>query len=178
MRLLAAAGRRSPRSPPMNFKRTHYPMLKLAELLMRPYKQRIMNNVHRSEYVECLVALALEDTWSRQEHWSEYDFTHKQSGKRLELKQSAARQAWEQTRPSQSRFKLKSPGVAEIYVFAWHGGWRDADHRDADQWRLFVVAERDLPQQQGISVNPLTKIVEPCTFEDLPDVTARVEKRK
>ena len=58
--------------------------LKLAELLMRPYRQRIMNNVHRSEYVECLVALALEDTWNRQEHWSEHDFTHKQSGKRLD----------------------------------------------------------------------------------------------
>ena len=34
---------------------------RMEELPMCPYKQRIMNNVHRSEYVECLVAIALED---------------------------------------------------------------------------------------------------------------------
>ncbi len=149
---------------------------KLAELLMRPYRQRIMNNVHRSEYVECLVALALEDTWERQEHWSEYDFKHKRSGKRLELKQSAVRQAWEQAEPSQSRFEFKPPGTTDIYLFAWHGHWRNAAHSDIMQWQFFVVPERDLPEQKSIGVNPLTEIVAPCTFEELRDGAARVEE--
>lgn len=148
--------------------------LKLEELLMRPYKQSIMNNVHRSEYVECLVALALEDTWYRQDHWSEYDFEHKRSGKRLELKQSAVRQAWEQAEPSQSRFEFKPPGTTDIYIFAWHGHWRNADHSDITQWQLFVVAQWYLPQQKSIGVNPLTDIVEPCTFEELRDVVEKV----
>ena len=37
---------------------------------------------------------------------------------------------------------------ADLYVFAWHPGkdWNSAEHRRADQWEFFVVAEPNLPK--------------------------------
>ena len=48
---------------------------------------------------------------------------------------------------------INSPGrQADVYVFAWHGrDGEDVDHIDPLQWRFFVVAERDLPQDQTSS---------------------------
>ena len=63
---------------------------KVLEEVSRPYKQRVMNNVPRSDYVEAIIALALKDSgWTRKEPWDAWDFEH-ESGLRLEVKQSAA----------------------------------------------------------------------------------------
>ena len=41
----------------------------LAEVC-RAYEQRVMNNVHRSDYVEAIVAVALADYgWTRKDPW-------------------------------------------------------------------------------------------------------------
>ena len=108
----------------------------LAEV-SRPYSKRVMNNVHRSDYVEAIVALALRDSgWSRTEPWDAWDCEHA-SGARLEVKQSAAAQAWASGgRHSPPRFDIrprtgywdeegewvsKRGRHADVYVFAWHG---------------------------------------------------------
>ena len=160
--------------------------------LMRRYDTPVMNNVYRADYVECLVAFTLGTdwwlTWVRGWDWAAWDCQHA-SGARLEVKQAAARQSWDrETLPRRRvpRFDIaprtgywtqdgsrwvNSPGrPADLYVFAWHGESRDgyADHRDANQWLFFVVAEQDLPNNQTyIGLTALKAIVSPCRITDL-----------
>ena len=59
---------------------------------------------------------------------------------------------------------------ADLYVFAWHDECRDgyANHRNADQWLFFVVAEQDLPKnQKSIGLTRLKAIVSPCHIADI-----------
>ena len=64
----------------------------------RPYRRRIMTNIHRSDYAEAIVAVALEeDGWSRMTPWDSWDLQH-EAGCRLEVKQAAAAQSWGSTR--------------------------------------------------------------------------------
>ena len=73
------------------------PSLSRADVLTevgRRYDQPVMNNVHRAEYVEALVALALRDSgWTRKAPWGAWHFEN-ESGVRLKLKHSAAVQSW------------------------------------------------------------------------------------
>ena len=81
----------------------------------RVYEHRVMNNVHRSDYVEAIVAVALADYgWTRKDPWDGWDCEH-ESGVRLEVKQSAAAQTWEppqgqETQPTTLRHR-PSDGV-------------------------------------------------------------------
>ena len=60
----------------------------------KAYKHRVMNNVHRSDYVEAMVAVALADYGrTRKDPWDGWDCEH-DSGVPLEVKQSAAAQPW------------------------------------------------------------------------------------
>jgi len=157
----------------------------VLEEVSRPYKQRVMNNVHRSEYVEAIVALALKASgWTRMTPWDSWDLEH-ESGARLEVKQSAAAQAWKSPeRQSPARFDIAprtgywddeeecwvpKPGRhADLYVFAWHGADGDtADQRDAGSWEFYVVAERDLPKQKSIALNVLQGLTSPCGIDAL-----------
>ena len=156
----------------------------VLEEVSRPYKQRVMNNVHRSEYVEAIVALALKPSgWTRMTPWDSWDFAH-ESGARLEVKQSAAAQAWKSPeRQSPARFDIAprtgywdeegewapKPGRhADLYVFAWHGADGDtADQRDAGSWEFYVVAERDLPEQKSIGLKVLQGMTSPCGIDAL-----------
>ena len=67
--------------------------------LTRRYEQRIMNNVGRSDYIECMVASVLGAdwrlTWADGWDWAPWDCEHMQTGTRLEIRQSAARQSWD-----------------------------------------------------------------------------------
>lgn len=150
----------------------------------RPYKQRVMNNVHRSEYVEAIVALPLRASgWTRTAPWDSWDFEHG-SGVRLEVKQSAAAQAWKSAgRRSPARFDIcprtgywdedgdwvPKPGRhADLYVFAWHGDDEStADQRDPGRWEFYVVAERDLPEQKSIALKDLQDLTSPCGIDAL-----------
>ena len=144
----------------------------LSKMICRYYEQRIMNNVHRSDYIECMVAIELGDEWCHLEPWSKFDYLHIPSSKRVEIKQSAAVQPWHNeekgTKRASPKFDIKPPGSTDLYVCAWHGEEGDhADHRNPDQWQFFVVAERDLPNQQSLSLNRLEKIVCPCKITEL-----------
>ena len=165
---------------------------RILTMLMQRYDTRVMNNVYRADYVECLVAFTLGTdwwlTWTRGWDWAAWDCQHT-SGARLEVKQSAARQSWDRETPAPRRAPrfdiahrtgywtedgsrwVNSPGrPADLYVFAWHGERRDkyADHRDTNQWLFFVVAEQNLPKnRKHIGLTGLKAIVSPCRIADL-----------
>ena len=162
----------------------------LAEV-SRPYEQKVMNNVHRSDYVEAIVALALRESgWTRREPWDAWDFEN-ESGVRLEVKQSAAAQSWGggETQ-SPSRFDIAprtgywdnkegcwvpQPGRhANIYVFAWHDGAREtADQRDATSWEFYVISEGDLPEQKTIGLTAIRDLASRSHVEGLPVAVAK-----
>ena len=164
---------------------------RIKSMLMRRYDMPVIDNVYRSDYVECLVACTLGTdwwlTWTRGWDWAPWDCQHI-SGGRLEVKQSAARQPWDRkarARRRSPRFDIAPrtgywtpdgdwvpfPGrLADIYVFAWHDESQDGycDQRDANQWIFFVVAEKDLPEdRKGIGLTGLKAIVPPCRITDL-----------
>ncbi|MDE0342854.1 MAG: hypothetical protein OXK82_06785 [Deltaproteobacteria bacterium] len=149
----------------------------------RTYDRRVMNNVHRSEYVEAIVALALKDSgWKRMTPWDSWDCEH-ESRVRLEVKQSAFAQGWGE-RNSLPRFDIaprtgywindggqwvdQTGRHADIYVFAWHGERRDtADQRDPGAWEFYVVLERDLPTQKTIGLAAIRSRAAPRGVEEL-----------
>ena len=154
-----------------------------------------MNNIHRSEYVEAIVALALKASgWTRMTPWDSWDLEH-ESGVKLEVKQSAAAQAWKSPEPqSPARFDIAprtghwddkeecwvpKPGRhADLYVFAWHGAGGDtADQRDAGRWEFYVVAERDLPEQKSIALKGLQDLASPCGIDALAGAVDAVAER-
>jgi hypothetical protein len=147
----------------------------LSELMRRHYEHPLISNEYRGSYVECMVLLALGDEWQApSDSWERFDCIHTKTGKRIEIKQSAATQSWSDDtkyKPQSNRsFEIKPRGSTDIYIYAWHGEEGDnADHRDPDQWQFFVVVEQDLPKQKSISLNPLRKIVDPCTITELKD---------
>ena len=164
----------------------------LAEVT-KAYDRRVMNNVHRSEYVEAIVAVALADYgWYRKDAWDQWDFEHA-SGVRLEVKQSAAAQQWElpgSKKRSSPRFDIaprtgyyqgevfvERPGRnADVYVFAWNAGTEEeaADQREPATWDFHVIAERRLPPQRSIGLGPLQRLVAPCGFDELGTVVEGV----
>ena len=63
------------------------------------------------------------------------------------------------------------PGVArnaDIYLLCHHPiVSTEADHRDASQWRFFVVPEAVLPKQKRISLSAVERLVGPITWGEL-----------
>ncbi len=174
---------------------------RIQEVLARRFAAGVMDNVYRGDYVECLVAQALGDgwelTWTDGWDWAAWDIEH-HSGVRIEVKQSAARQAWDRLavapdRRAKARFDIaprtgywpKGGGdwipfavpsrPADLYVFAWHGERRKdkADQGDPCQWQFFVVPESNLPnQQKTVGLNALGRIAAPCRFDRLGGVVS------
>ena len=175
----------SPKSPPTS--------TDVVAEVTRSYEQPVMNNIHRSEYVEALVLLALKDSgWIRMKPWDGWDCEH-ESGLRLEVKQSAATPTWgrmgNRTFPrfdiaprkgfwkeGETWVPLPAPArLADIYVFAWHGESRDtADQRDPARWEFFVTLTRDLPEkQQTISLAKISRITTACRVNALAATVER-----
>lgn len=141
------------------------------DTVLRRYDCKIMNNLHRAEYVECLVASLLGGRWTlpwtEGWDWAPWDLRN-DLGTKLEFKQSAARQRWHKAEDfvaMSPRFDIAPrtgywmaidkwvavPGrAADIYVFAWHPETSEklADHRDPRQWMFYVVRTHDLPSEQ------------------------------
>lgn len=164
----------------------------ILTMLNQRYEGPLINNVHRGDYVECMIGLALGGdwhlTWMDGWDWAAWDCEHTPSGARLEIKQAAARQTWHKALPPPRRRNtvfdiaprsgfwtrgglwIDSPGrQADVYVFAWHGCEDEhADHTDPGQWRFFTVAERDLPNgRKSIGLGRLKGIAAPCDLTDL-----------
>lgn len=161
----------------------------------RPFERPIMTNIHRADYVEAIVGVALADTgWRRMTPWDSWDFEHTQSKCRLEVKQSAAAQSWGTVRASPARFDT-APRTgywnedeqrfirgtrchAHIYVFAWHDHGEDAaDQRDPTQWEFYVISEHDLPNQKSIGLSIIRGMASPITFADLAAAVDTVRDR-
>ena len=166
---------------------------RVQKIMLTRINTKLISNTWRGTYIECLVSIALGSewslTWKMGDDWCGWDLQH-ECGARLEVKNAAARMPWDpeckkaQRRPTfdirpKNGFwhpdgkwiKVDKPcRPADLYVFAWHGETckKIADHRDASQWQFFVVRETNLPpNQKSISLNPLKKLVNPCSFDDL-----------
>ena len=155
----------------------------------RTYDQPVMNNIRRSEYVEALLALALEGSgWTRKQPWEAWHFEN-ESGERLKIKQSAATQSWGGDRDlgasprfgiapakgywddREGRWVPEAGRHANVYVFAWHGGTgTTADQRDPATWEFYVVAERDLPEQKSIALSAIRHTTSACDVGHLRTV--------
>ncbi len=165
-------------------------------LVERVYDRALIGNVERGGYVECMIELALSEVlppWTLTATWDAWDLEQRETGARIEVKQSAALQTW--TGPQRSSatpsfdiaarsgyypnggsdwLALEQPQrFADVYIMAWHGA-TDADlvdHRLPDQWEFYVVCSDDLPAgQKTISLNPLRELAtEPCSFDELAE---------
>ena len=157
------------------------------------YNRQIIDNVDRGVYVEYMVEMALQETdarWECMPGWSLWDLEHRDSGARIEVKQSAKRQTWSsdlQSAVSAPRFSIaptksywdNSTGIwletepqrwADLYIFAYHSEDKEdlADHRQPEQWEFYLVPEWELPPlQKTIGLNPVQSIGSRCRFEDL-----------
>ena len=163
------------------------------------FDRPIMNNVHRSEFVECLVAAILGEkwqlSWMASYDWAPWDLEHLLSGWKIEVKQSAALQSWDfgafprQPRKPRydiapRRFKTADPnGIervetirsADIYIFAWHpvADCNFADHRDPEQWEFFVAPRETLPyNQKTIGLTSLRNLTGAVSAERLAEKVA------
>ena len=135
----------------------------------------IMQNSLRSLYVEEQIGVLLGEQWvSTGADWAGWDFqTIELDGEapiRLEVKQSAARQSWDQAgKPSRATFDIATrtghfegsawfPSTvrqADVYVLAWHDRFEiDCDQTDIRQWTYLVIRASNLPLQKSISLNP------------------------
>ncbi len=167
----------------------------VTRLAQRWFGQPIIRNDLRGELVEEIVAMALEPEWQGcGSDWGACDLIRPADGLRIQVKQTAALQSWTLPDGPKPRpcFSIASktgryegaawiPGVsrnAEIFIFAWHDRTDErADHRDADQWQFFVVAERDLPDQKSISLSTLHKMAKPVAFGELANEVSMTAKQ-
>ena len=80
---------------------------KILSAIAGRYDRPIMNNIHRAEYVEHLVAAALGSRWvlpwSDGFDWAPWDLEHRPSATRIEVKQSAALQPWHSAQGARTR---------------------------------------------------------------------------
>ena len=143
----------------------------VALIGMRAYGS-VMSNLTRPSYVEGLVSLLLGKRWRYLGDWDGWDL-ERDDGKRLEVKQSAARQPWTD-RPGREgretiasfdiaprkgywadggkRWVVRAGRHADLFVFAHHPVLNaiECDQRDAKQWharplRLFADQVRRPP---------------------------------
>lgn len=122
----------------------------VAKVTEATFGAPLVNNVLRGHLAEAIIALAIEPEWEWcSGDYSSWDFQSRETGLRLEVKQSAAKQSWvlhSDSKPSAPRFDIaprtgrwetdgsfvKDPGrAAQIYIFAYHPiADESADHRD------------------------------------------------
>ena len=173
--------------------------LVVKRLVEHVYDRPLINNVERGAFVECLVEIVMRSAdprWRLTETWDPWDIEHPVTGARLEIKQSSVLQSWPSP-PSGGRNATPSFGIplrdnywwtcpedeyhtiptkvqryADVYVFAWHCETDNAfaDHREARQWKFFVVREHELPPgQKSIGLNPLRGLAQPCSYRALAE---------
>jgi hypothetical protein len=151
-------------------------------------------NYLRGTIAEAIVAEALSPRWKwRSEDWAGWDFEH-ESGVKLEVKQSAARQTWspDNAPPSAPAFDIKErtgflTGAhwtenkgrqASIYIFAHHPRVDSAaDHCDPEQWDFYVVPAADLPVRQTIGISRVRMLAQWCLVSGLAEVVEDLLER-
>ena len=157
------------------------------------FDQPVMNNVHRSDYGEAMVALALrKGGWHRTEAWDQWDLEN-ESGCKLEVKHAAAAQRWQSGNGRRyPRFDIAPRTVryekdgrresrkgrnAHVYVFAWHGAPRDtADQRKPASWEFYVAKASELPDQKTIALSRIRALFRSCDITTLSSVLDEVSE--
>lgn len=148
------------------------------------FNKPLVTNVFRAVIAEAIVARALPHWQWMSADYASCDFVHS-DGRRLEVKQSAARQSWSTSKPSRASWDIAArtgrwsedgrwiaePGRnADIYVLCHHPVFGDeADHRDAAQWRFYVVHASSLPATKTLSLAGVERLAAPVTFSELSD---------
>lgn len=155
----------------------------IAKASQAAFGSPLVSNTLRGHVAEAIVALALEPEWT----WCSADYAgwdfERSDGLRLEVKQSAAQQAWVSIKPSIPSFDIAArtgywekgtiwtakPGRhAHLYVFAYHGVYGDrADHRDPYQWEFYLVPTSRLPDQKRIGLKRVRTMTSAVGIEDL-----------
>jgi hypothetical protein len=156
----------------------------VAKATAQLFSEKLLTNIHRAVVVEAIVAMALEPDWEWcSGDYASYDF--RRGTVRLEIKQSASLQSWnaQSFKPSKCSFDIAErtgawgddlvwkPGVgrnADIYLLCHHPIVSvEADHRDAMQWRFFIVPEVSLPKQKRISLTAVERLTDAVGWLDL-----------
>ncbi len=181
----------------------------VVKLLSDRYAGPLIDNSERGKYIEAMVAEILnsdwELTWRMAGHsaWSMWDIENRITGKKIEVKQSAACQTWPQgnkgllSNNASPRFDIKevsgywggdsggesvwinlpkSQRLADLYVFAWHriSDRAKANHCDPAQWEFYVVQVEKLPKgQKTIGLNPLRELAVYADFKNLNSIVER-----
>ena len=168
-------------------------------LLRLRHERRVMNNVDRGGFVECMVAALLGTewglTWILGDDWRAWDIEHMPSGAKIEVKQSAARQSWQppnvsnaraprfdiaprqQYSPTTRRWTGEPVRAADLYIFGWHPETREelVDHRDPVQWEFIVVPAEQLPDgQKTIGLTSLRHLGESARWDSLASTVERM----
>ena len=167
-------------------------------LLRERYERPLMSNVDRGGFVECMVRTLLgnrwELMWALGDDWAPWDIVHP-TGPKIEIKQSAARQAWhpgempkarasrfdirprQQYSPEQRRWTGKPVRAAHLYICCWHPEARKhvADHRNPEQWEFIVVPTERLPiEQKTIGLHSLRGLGESVQSNALASTVERM----
>ncbi|WP_129586428.1 hypothetical protein [Sphingomonas montana] len=153
------------------------------------FGQPLVTNMLRGLVVEAIVATVLEPDW----RWCSADYAawdfDRSDGLRLEVKQSAVRQSWAQTKttarpatfdiaPRTGRYDgdvwlAEVRRWADLYVFAHHHVADDtADHRDPAQWTFYVVLTTALPTQKTVGLAKVRMLATGCGVDDLKMIVA------
>lgn len=165
-----------------------------ARLVNSLFGKPLVSNAIRGSLVEAIVAEALEPEWRWcADGWGPFDFEGP-GGIGLEVKQSAARQAWHDVNSKACAAKfdiaertgfwdepskwVERPGrAAAIYVFAHHPVFDPAraDHRDPFQWDFYLAPASSLPTgRKSISLSGIRELdgVHVVSFSNLRDGVA------
>jgi hypothetical protein len=147
------------------------------------FGEPLVSNIYRGLIAEIIVGAALAPEWRLcSGDWRGWDFEH-ETGCRLEVKQSAARQTWTGSRPATKPiFDIRTRSgyfegadwiadprrFADIYVFAHHPIMdATADHRDVRQWQFYLVPVNLLPTGKTISLAGVARLAAPNSWVEL-----------
>ena len=171
------------------------PLNIVTRLTHRLFGAPLLRNSIRGEWVEEMMAVALEPEWALcAGDWGACDLAQVNGPLRIQVKQSAARQSWhgDASPPPRPTFSIahktgrydgptwiaERSRNADLFIFAWLPVTDDtADHRDPGQWLFYVVPERDLPAQKSLSLARLQRLAEPVAHQDLRRAVDEAAKR-
>ena len=151
-----------------------------AAAARRHYEPKILDNADRGDIAEEIIAGVLGPDWEYcGGAWAGWDFEHR-DGTRLQLKQSAALQSWDDRQKKVQRnptFNIKlqkgyyangtdwieapqPTRFAQIYIFAWHPvtDKTTCDHADPAQWRFHVIPTAELPDTNTVMLATLERV--------------------
>lgn len=147
----------------------------------------LLDNTTRGVLAEFLVATALAGFVSKRprSEWDAYDFRAHVGGRdvTVEVKSSARVQSWAQRKLSRPAFRVaptrkwnpatgrnsEQPLRADIYVFCLFAATAVETHAaalDLNHWRFRVAPGSQLPDQQSVSWNRLSRF-RVCEYQDM-----------